>query len=145
MPMIKSGVTRIYHKSLVGEMKKTAGREIACTDLAYYKSTYIGSHDAEITKWLSRAADDIDAMTGGIDTDTLNSFQLELVKKANCAQAEFYIMNGDVMGGSASSISLGSFSMSGASETGSFSSRARNYLNQAGFGLPVSGSRRSVP
>ena len=115
-------------------------------DLAYYKSTYIGetATDAEITKWLSRASDDIDAMTGGIDTDTLNSFQLELVKKANCAQAEFYIMNGDVMGGSASSISLGSFSMSGASETGSFSSRARNYLNQAGFGfagIPVAGGQ----
>ena len=106
-------------------------------DLTYYKTTYIGetATDAEITKWLSRASDDIDAMTGGIDTDDLNSFQLELVKKANCAQAEFYIMNGDVMGGSASSISLGSFSMSGASETGSFSSRAKNYLILAGLGF----------
>ena len=78
-------------------------------DLAYYKTSYIGetATDAEITKWLSRAGDDIDATTGGIDTDTLNSFQLELVKTANCAQAEFYIMNGVVMGGSASYISLG--------------------------------------
>ena len=115
-------------------------------DLTYYKTDYIGetATDAEITKWLSRASDDIDAMTGGIDTDTLNAFQLELVKKASCAQAEFYIMNGDVLGGSASSISLGSFSMSGASETGSFSSRARNYLYQAGLGfagIPIAGGQ----
>jgi hypothetical protein len=111
---------------------------MAYADLTYYKTTYLGTSviDAETTKWLSRAADDIDAM-GSIDVDELTASQLELLKKANCAQAEYYVSNGAIYNEGVQSASIGKFSYSGKSSSGMqglLSSRAMQYLLTAGLG-----------
>jgi len=108
---------------------------MAYATLTYYKTTYVGesASDADITKWLDRASDDIDAMTVlPIDVDTLSATQLDLLSRAACAQAEGYIRNGgDEFSGS---VSLGGFSMNGASKkSGGFFDRAARYLFRLGL------------
>lgn len=105
-------------------------------DLTFYKNTWKGtlSTDAEITKYLDRATDDINIMTNySIDVSTLNTLQLELLKKSNCAQAENYIVNGEseTMG---DNIRIGSFSMSGGKQiNANVSDKAFKYLDAAGL------------
>lgn len=106
-------------------------------DLDYYRTTYIGetvSDDTTLTKYLTRATQDIDtASLGRIDTDDMGDEQLTLLKNANCAQAEFYAQNGTAdLGGS---VSLGSFSGSdgGSMSFGGMCSRAIRFLSLTGL------------
>lgn len=118
------------------------------TTLDYYKTTYGGrtAADAVLTTMLNRAADDIDIATlNRVDTSTMSDADLLLLSKANCAQAEFYIMNGttETGGGSAS---LGSFSYSGSAESpanpGGLCGRASRFLVFTGL---LSRSVASIP
>lgn len=111
---------------------------MAYADLSYYKTTYLGASviDAETTKWLSRASDDIDAMVS-IDVDELTAGQIDLLKRANCAQAEYYVSNGATYNDGVQSASIGKFSYSGKTSSGMhglLSSRAMQYLLTAGLG-----------
>lgn len=82
-------------------------------DKTYYRTTYIGEPcavDTMLEKWLSRAADDINIYCfNGIVVDNLTAAELENLKKANCAQAENYVINGSGTD-DYDSVSLGSFS-----------------------------------
>jgi len=82
--------------------------------LEYYKTTYQGATDtdANITKYLARASDDIDIASGlSFTFADLDTVYQTLVQKATCAQAENYVINGDGLGDIAS-LSIGSFSVS---------------------------------
>jgi hypothetical protein len=81
--------------------------------LEYYKTTYLGAIDTDsnITKWLSRASDDIDITCLYKIPDTLTEQETIFLQKACCSQAENYVINGDGLADSAS-LSLGSFSIS---------------------------------
>jgi hypothetical protein len=124
---------------------------MAYADLTYYKTTYVGRSvvDAETTKWLERASDDLDMMTGFqiVEAD-LSPWQLTQVKKACCAQAEFYVTNGETYNADAvQSASIGKFSYSGGSSGSSrptLSPRAMNYLSATGLmfaGVSVAGAK----
>lgn len=110
-------------------------------DATYYKSTYHGraaSDDTTLGVWLSRASDDIDMINfGAVDTDELSAGELENLKKATCAQAENYVINGE-QGGDVESFSLGAFSMKKSSTAdssgGMICDRAQMYLMLAGIG-----------
>ena len=111
-------------------------------DVTYYKDTYKGldpGDDAEISKFLERATDDINAVCGGLfEEDSVYSQQWTLLKKANCAQADWYLQNGETYNDEkGQSVKVGQFSHSGGSGAGSLagilSSRANMYLNQSGL------------
>lgn len=109
---------------------------MAYATTTFYRSTYIGavcSDDTILGKWLSRASDDIDALVvSEIDTTTLSAAELTALQKACCAQAEYYVRNGDGGRGAFSSVSLGAFSISGAENNGGVvCERAARYLYQA--------------
>lgn len=107
-------------------------------DLIYYKDTYRGydpDDDREIGRALERATDDIALRCGNelVESD-YTALQWENVKKANCAQAEYYLLNGEAYnenGGAA--FSLGKFNFSGAGANRSnYSARFRQYLSMSG-------------
>jgi len=111
---------------------------MAYADVTFYRETYIGRNcldDDTLEKWLSRASDDIDILTGmKIDTATMYAFELTLLKKATCAQAENYLVNGDGVDGDFESASLGSFSYSGGKiETGKVCENSFKYLELTGL------------
>ena len=123
---------------------------MAYADKTYYRDTYLGRECADgdtLDKWLSRGADDIDLFVNSeIDTDELTARQLAALQKANCAQAEYYVVNGDDAEGYTSA-SLGSFSYStkgdDETEAGGLCDRARRYLLGAGLlfrGVPCARS-----
>ena len=73
----------------------------------------------------------------------LTLFQLMALRKATCAQTEYYIQNGETFNSSGmQSVGIGKFSYTAGgtqSEGDSVSPRARLYLNQAGLmfaGIP---------
>ena len=114
-------------------------------DLTYYRATYLGDDpgDPELQKLLDRAADDIDMFcTGPLALTEYTSGQQSLIKKANCAQTEYYVINGETYNtGSAESESIGKYSHSGGSP-GFIAPRAKNYLFMAGIArvaVPVLG------
>jgi hypothetical protein len=113
--------------------------------LDFYRNTYLGSDasDTELTKWLTRASDDIDAATQYQITslDDYGATIQTLVQKATCAQAEWYINNGGDLSG-VSNLSIGSFSI-GKSDSGTpavLCSRAMQYLSPTGLACRVIGS-----
>lgn len=113
---------------------------MAYADLTYYRETYIGRacpDDAELTRLLARAADDIDLYTSyGIIIENLLLWEQELIKKSNCAQAENYVVNGDGLD-NFDNLSLGSFSISGgkAYKGNTLALNAMKYLNLTSFGF----------
>lgn len=109
--------------------------------LDYYKTTYQGAidTDANITKYLARASDDIDIACGlSFTYADLDAVYQELVQKATCAQAENYVINGDGLGDIAS-LSIGSFSVSdtgaknGSAQRPVLASRAVQFLALTGL------------
>lgn len=72
---------------------------------AYYTSTYFGvSAGSDFSRFAARASDDItsacpmaakDATEEALDLTVLTVKQLALLKKATCAQIEWYVANGD--------------------------------------------------
>jgi hypothetical protein len=109
---------------------------MAFATVDYYKDSYYGADaaDSEIEKWLSRATDDINTATlGNIDMLTISAAFKTLVRKATCAQAENYIMNGQ--GAEYTGLSVGAFSVSGMSgkTQGVLCDRAKQYLALTGL------------
>lgn len=108
---------------------------MAYTTLEYYTDTYKGrtAADATVEAYIGRGADDIDIATmNRIDTSAMSEEELEILAKANCAQAEAYVERGTTQ--LTGSVSLGSFSMSG--ESGSFGpicKRAAQFLAVIGL------------
>ncbi len=112
-------------------------------DATFYLSDYLGTDPGDsqaLARYLARASDDIDLATQfQIVTVDLSAQNLALVKKANCAQAEFYVMNGDTYNDQerAESIGILSFSRNKAliqpRPTGSICARAQQYLEQTGL------------
>jgi hypothetical protein len=111
---------------------------MAYADLTYYRSTFYGRpcpDDAELTRLLSKASDDIDLYTNFAFTFSELSLSMqEFIKKSTCAQAENYVINGDGLD-SCNSLSLGSFSISGGttSQIGSLCDNALKYLSHTGL------------
>lgn len=119
--------------------------------LTYYKDTYIGESktDAATQKALNNASEDIDMVYGGpfTESDYLTT-QWEYLQKACCAQAEYYVLNGEAYNepSSGGSFSIGKFSMSEGGGSGSsqgiMANRAGWYMMQSGIGgraIPVRG------
>ena len=112
---------------------------MAYATLEYYQNTYKGtlSTTTEVEKMLERASDDIDLVThNSFTVDALTEYQLEQVKKACCAQAEYYVLNGETYNDSgAGSVTIGKFSMSGGSSGAgkTMNRRGMQYLDQAGL------------
>ena len=112
-------------------------------DSTYYLTTYLGVDPANSTalnRALARASDDVDLATQfSIDLLTISATNLTLVKKANCAQAEFYVMNGDTYNEpeKAESVSILSFSQNKAltqpKPTGGLCARSMQFLEQTGL------------
>ena len=111
-------------------------------DKTYYRNTYKGraiSVDADLDAALARAADEIDIYADfSIVESDLTALQLELLKKANCAQAEGLYFVGDGIDDDFTSVSLGAFSMSGGKNAtraaGDLFPNALKYLYPAGLG-----------
>jgi hypothetical protein len=107
----------------------------------YYKDEYFGTDDsdANITKAITRASDDINAMCNWQIDDITNytGIQLDLLKKATAAQTEWYINNGDAYNYSEmEDVSIGKFSYTGkikGSSKNTLCSRADMYLAQTGL------------
>jgi hypothetical protein len=118
--------------------------------LDYYRNTYLGedASDALLTKWLTRASDDIIIVTGSQFSaiSELETWQQDFVSKAVCAQAENYLLNdGEDLG---DSFRIGNFSMStGKSERnkGTLSDAAGRYLSGAGLSNRAIGSVQCDP
>ncbi|WP_285012008.1 hypothetical protein [Lactococcus formosensis] len=104
-------------------------------DEAFYNDEFMGEHveSKDFTRFAKRASDVIDALTGwqilkiGLDKFT-EDVQI-LIKKACCAQIEYYQLEGielDATGNteSSGSVSISGFSYSGRSSEGRQNSRA---------------------
>lgn len=124
-------------------------------DQVYYTKTYYGEDvdDALFSRYLARATDIINSLTcyqGGLDK--LELWQQELVKKAVCAQIEYYQIEGltadQGQSESGSSFSLSKFSVSAKSNTISRQAqraspaaiaalRAAGLLNESGVSIRV--------
>ena len=111
---------------------------MAYIDSTYYLETYHGvDAGSDFDRLAERASDDIDMATQyRIVIADLAPALLGMVKKAVCAQVEFYIENGDTYNESGSgSESIGKFSHSASSRPApaSLCMRARQYLEQTGL------------
>lgn len=109
-------------------------------DLTYYTSTYYGvSAGTDFDRYAARASDDIDmACMQSIVLADLDDLQLSLLKKATCAQVEWYVNQGDIYNSqpSSGSESIGSYSHSVGATAKSpvaLCPRAMAYLEQTGL------------
>jgi hypothetical protein len=127
---------------------------MAIVDAAYYLTVYMGKEASEcdFPALEARAEDVIGAMTRWQATaDTIASltpFQRTLVKKAICAQVDFFAVNGleSVAGDDGRGFTVGKFSVSGKSESdvvhkgamsGNLSPLCVMYLEQSGLLNPA--------
>jgi hypothetical protein len=113
-------------------------------DSIYFLETYLGVDPITagvLPRILARASDDIAlACPGGIpDEALLGAGPSDLVRRAVCAQAEFYVLNGDTYNDSetAGSEQIGSFNkavgLTQRRPAGSLAPRAIQYLEQTGL------------
>lgn len=122
----------------------------ANVDFAYYSTVYMGSEadQASFPALCARAGDVIGAMIRWKDPATLTPFQRTLVKKAICAQVDFFAVNGldSVAGGNERGFTVGKVSVSGKSGSeiahkgamaGNISPMATLYLEQSGLMNPA--------
>lgn len=107
-------------------------------DSAYYNDDYKGATlpADELEKLLVRASDDVDAATGySFIYADLHEFRQGLVKKAVCAQVEWYGLNGEAYNDAAAeSENIGKYSYkkgSGRTRT-AYAPRMLQYIEQAG-------------
>ena len=127
---------------------------MAIVDAAYYLTVYMGKEASEcdFPALEARAEDVIGAMTRWRATaDTIASltpFQVTLVKKAICAQVDFFAVNGldSVAGGTGQGFTVGKVSVNGGQEQSGASSGAMAhslsnlvmmYLEQSGLLNPA--------
>ena len=110
---------------------------MAYIDETYYENTYYGvDAGTDFARLAARASDDIDMATRySIVLADLDAGQLALVKKATCAQVEFYVQNGDTYNDQAGgSESIGSYSHSGGPvKAPAVSPRSVAFLEQSGL------------
>ncbi|MEI8095882.1 MAG: hypothetical protein WCG80_16855 [Spirochaetales bacterium] len=110
-------------------------------DAAYYLKTYFGTDPGQgLERLIARASDDVElACPAGIVLADLDATQLTLVKKATCAQVEFYVSNGDTFNEPerAGSVSIGAFQQTVGYQQrkspASLCPRAMAYLEQSGL------------
>jgi len=116
---------------------------------SYYETTYFGvDAGADFNRLAARASDDITAAcpmmpkdsTGeALDQTDFTVEQIALLKKATCAQIEWYVQNGDdyndASGGGGSRIGSYSEGSGGASvkKAAGLAPRAKGYLEQSGL------------
>lgn len=104
----------------------------------YYDGTYVGTTltEALFNKYNARAEDDIYSIAQFV-YDDLVAFQQEYVKKAICAQIDYYAQNGETFNEvGAASETIGKFSYSAgtrSAQSGAFAPRARQYIELAGL------------
>lgn len=127
---------------------------------SYYETTYFGvDAGTDFNRLAARASDDITAAcptaekdsTGeALDQTDFTVEQIALLKKATCAQIEYYVQNGDdyneAAGGSGATIGSYSEGSGGATikKAGGLAPRALAYLEQSGLtsrAVPVLGAR----
>ena len=107
-------------------------------DATYYADEYLGAAAPadELERLLNRASDDVDAAAGHsfIFADLIAQRQ-QLVKKAVCAQAEYYVMNGETFNtGGVQSEGIGKYQYNkGDSNAGAFAPRMLQYIEAAGL------------
>ena len=135
---------------------------MAIVDAAYYLTVYMGKEASEcdFQALEARAEDVIGAMTrwqATADTiATLPPFQVTLVKKAICAQVDFFAVNGldSVAGGNDNGFTVGKVSVSGKSGSdlvrkgamaGNISPMALMYLEQSGLMAPQVATAPDMP
>ena len=133
---------------------------MAIVDAAYYLTVYMGKEASEcdFPALEARAEDVIGAMTRWRATaDTIASltpFQVTLVKKAICAQVDFFAVNGldSVAGGTGQGFTVGKVSISGKNETAHKGAMSGNlaplvvmYLEQCGLMAPQVETAPDVP
>lgn len=114
---------------------------MAYIDATYYTNTYYGkSAGTDFDRYAARSSDDIDmACMQSIVLADLDPLQLELVKKATCAQVEWYVSQGDLYNESeqAGSEQIGGYSRNiGLTQRKSpvaLCPRAMAYLEQTGL------------
>jgi len=114
-------------------------------DQTYYTDTYYGKDAGmDFDRYAMRASDDIDAAClQSIVLPELDAMQLTLLKKATCAQIEWYVVQGDVYNDQPSNggnETIGGYSNSrGGNQSSSgrpsiaLSPRAMAYLEQTGL------------
>jgi hypothetical protein len=117
---------------------------------SYYTGTYFGaSAGTDFNRLAARASDDItnacpmqarDALGEALDLTGLSLEQVALLKKATCAQIEYYVQNGDDYndGASGSGARIGSYSEGTSGRVAvknpaGLAPRASAYLEQSGL------------
>jgi hypothetical protein len=121
----------------------------AIVDYEYYSTVYRGTEadEASFPALCARAADIVGAMVRWKDPETMTAFQLTLYKKAVCAQADYFAVNGldSVAGDDGRGFTVGKVSISGKSGSdivhkgalsGNVSPLALMYLEQTGLMNP---------
>ena len=135
---------------------------MAIVDLAYYKTVYLGQEcfDCDFPAFEAKAEDIIGAMTHWrVTADTIASippFQKTLVKKAICAQVDYFAVNGmdSIAGSTGTGFTVGKVSISG--KSGSDLARkgamadyiapmAKAYLEQTGLMAPQVATGQDMP
>lgn len=91
----------------------------AIVDYTFYSTVYMGTEadEASFPALCARACDVVGAMTRWIDPATLEEPVLTLYKKAICAEADYFAINGfeSVSGGGDRGFTVGKVSISGKS------------------------------
>jgi hypothetical protein len=119
----------------------TVSPSIGFIDLDYYRDIYHGEDgtDAELTKLIIRASDDINAKTGFeiVDITDYAVIIRNLVYKATAAQTEWYILNGETYNDdNLNDVEIGKFSYTGkikGSSKNNLCKRADMFLSQTGL------------
>ena len=113
-------------------------------DLAYYKTDYLGidpGDDTELTRYIVRASDFVDLLTGNTitDIDDLYTIQIKCIKKATAAFTEFFVVNGDVFSEhSSGSEKIGQWSVSNsAAKKEIMSSTGIGWISESGLSQTI--------
>ena len=116
----------------------------AIVDYEFYATVYMGSEAdaASFPALCARASDIVGAMTRWTDVSHLPEWIQTLVKKAVCAQVDYFAVNGldSIAGGDDQGFTVGKVSVSGSTDTGMkgamashIASMALMYLEQSGL------------
>lgn len=116
----------------------------ANVDYEFYSAVYMGSEadSASFPALCARASDIVSAMTRWADVSKLPEWIQTLVKKAVCAQIDYFAVNGldSIAGGDGQGFTVGKVSVGGATDTGMkgrmsthISPMVTTYLEQTGL------------
>ena len=116
----------------------------ANVDYEFYSTVYVGSEadQASFPALCARASDIVGAMTRWADVSHLPEWIQTLVKKAVCAQVDYFAVNGldSIAGSDGQGFTVGKVSVSGSTDTGMkgrmsmhISPMVTTYLEQTGL------------